>query len=114
MIIGDCEWKLQIRFSEHLIISNNSNRNSSGSNNSNTSTCISTIWTSTSTATSITIAYETFTINFATSTDYHLQRVAVKVGGHFLSPRCFSLSKGRWLNHLEPQGHSVSVGVWCV
>ena len=108
MISGYCEWKLQISLQ---FTSNNRRRqqqNNSSSNN-NTITCISTTWTSTSSI----IAYETFTVHF-TSTEYLLQRVGVKVGCHFLSPRCFSFSKGRWLNHLELQDHSVSVGVWCV
>jgi hypothetical protein len=30
-----------------------------------------------------------------------LEGVTVKVGGHFFSPRCFPVYKGRWLNHLE-------------
>ena len=101
-------------FIEHLIISDNNNNNNNNKSNNNTITCISTIWTSTSTAAASIIAYETFNIHFTTSTEYHLQRVGVKVGGLFLYPRCFSLSKGRWLNHLELRGHSVSFGVWCV
>ena len=56
----------------------------------------------------------TFTSTVNTSIPTSEVRVGVKVGGHFLSPCCFSLSKGRWLSHLELQSHSVLVGVWCV
>ena len=31
------------------------------------------------------ITYENFIVRFRTSEEYHLQRVGVKVGGHFLS-----------------------------
>ena len=33
----------------------------------------------------------------------YLQNIAATVGADFFVPRCFSLNKGRWLNHLKLQ-----------
>jgi hypothetical protein len=87
MISGDSErkWQILLHSTPNNLRQQQQQQHNSSSNN-NTITCISTIWTSTSTVTASIIAYETFNIHFATSTEYQLQRVGIKVCGHFLSP----------------------------
>jgi hypothetical protein len=73
-------------------------------NNNNNNSSISIVSTETSTTTSSFINYNT-----PSPTSSHqqqqleLQNVAAKVGADFFVPRCFSLNKGRWLNHLKLQ-----------
>jgi len=81
-----------------IIINNNYNNN-----NNNNNCSISIVSTETST-TSSSINYNT-----PSPTSSHqqqqlqLQNVTATVGADFFVPCCFSLNKGRWLNHLRLQ-----------